>query len=109
MRWEDPLEKGMATHSSILAWRISWAEEPGGLQSIGSFYLAPHYLCSVCVDHVPILFSWLQAHCLSFRNMCHIPPTTGLLYMLGYSLILFLVEHLHMKHYLLMDCFNWLL
>ena len=33
---EDPLEKGMATHSSILAWRIPWAEEPGGLQSIGS-------------------------------------------------------------------------
>jgi len=29
--WEDPLEKGMATHSSILAWRISWTEEPGGL------------------------------------------------------------------------------
>ena len=33
--WEDHLEKGMATHSSILAWRIPWAEEPGGLQSIG--------------------------------------------------------------------------
>ena len=33
---EDPLEKGMATHSSILAWRIPWTEEPGGLQSIGS-------------------------------------------------------------------------
>ena len=32
--WEDPLEKGMATHSSILAWRIPWTEEPGGLQSI---------------------------------------------------------------------------
>ena len=30
--WEDPLEKGMATHSSILAWRIPWIEEPGGLQ-----------------------------------------------------------------------------
>ena len=29
---EDPLEKGMATHSSILAWRIAWIEEPGGLQ-----------------------------------------------------------------------------
>ena len=29
--WEDPLEKGMATHSSILAWRIPWTEEPGGL------------------------------------------------------------------------------
>ena len=33
--WEDPLEKGMATHSSILAWRIPWTEEPGRLQSIG--------------------------------------------------------------------------
>ena len=34
--WEDPLEKGMATHSSILAWRILWTYEPGGLQSLGS-------------------------------------------------------------------------
>ena len=33
--WEDPLEKGMATHSSIPAWRIPWREEPGGLQSMG--------------------------------------------------------------------------
>ena len=32
---EDPLEKDMATHSSILAWRIPWTEEPSGLQSIG--------------------------------------------------------------------------
>ena len=34
--WEDPLEKEMATHSSILAWEIPWTEESGGLQSIGS-------------------------------------------------------------------------
>ena len=34
--WEDPVEQGMATHSSILAWRSPWTEEPGGLQSIGS-------------------------------------------------------------------------
>ena len=33
--WEDPLEKEVATHSSILAWRIPWTEEPGGLQSMG--------------------------------------------------------------------------
>ena len=33
---EDPLEKGMATHSSILAWEISWTEDPGGLHSMGS-------------------------------------------------------------------------
>jgi len=32
---EDPLEKGMSIHSSILAWRIPWTEEPGGLQSVG--------------------------------------------------------------------------
>ena len=40
---EDPLEKGMATHSSILAWRIPWTEEPGGLQSVGS--QREHGLC----------------------------------------------------------------
>ena len=34
--WEDPLEKEMATHSSILAWKIPWIEEPGGLQSMDS-------------------------------------------------------------------------
>ena len=34
--WEDPLEEGMANHSSIFAWRIPWTEEPGGLQSMGS-------------------------------------------------------------------------
>ena len=32
--WEDPLQEGMATHSSILAWKIPWTEEPGGLQSM---------------------------------------------------------------------------
>ena len=44
---EDPLEEGMASHSSILAWRIPWTEEPGGLQSVGSQrvtteWLVPH-------------------------------------------------------------------
>ena len=34
--WEDPLEEGMATHSSILAWRIPWTEKPGWLQFMGS-------------------------------------------------------------------------
>ena len=33
---EDPLEKGMATHANILAWKIPWTEKPGGLQSMGS-------------------------------------------------------------------------
>ena len=35
LSWEDPLEKEMATHPSILAWKIPWTEEPGGLWSIG--------------------------------------------------------------------------
>ena len=33
--WKDPLEKGMTIHSSVLAWRITWTQEPGGLQSMG--------------------------------------------------------------------------
>ena len=36
LSWEDPLEKEMAAHSSVLAWRIPWTEEPGRLQSMGS-------------------------------------------------------------------------
>ena len=40
--WEDPLEKEMATHSSTLAWRIPWTEEPGRLQSTGSQRVGHH-------------------------------------------------------------------
>ena len=47
---EDPLEKGMATHSSILAWRLPWTEEPGGLQSMGSQ--------RVRHNSAPIGFNW---------------------------------------------------
>ena len=36
LAWEDPLEEEMGTHSSVLAWKIPWTEEPGGLQSKGS-------------------------------------------------------------------------
>ena len=44
--WEDPLEEEMATHSSILAWKIPWTEEPGKLQSIGSQRVGHNSLCS---------------------------------------------------------------
>ena len=40
--WEDPLKKGMVTHSKILAWRIPWIEEPGGLQSMGFQRVGPN-------------------------------------------------------------------
>ena len=46
MVWENLLEKDMATHSSILAWRIPWAEEPGGLQSMGSQRV--RHNCVIC-------------------------------------------------------------
>ena len=54
--WEDPLEKGRATHSSILAWRTPWTEEPGRLQSMGSprvghdrdFHTLNQFLISEC-------------------------------------------------------------
>ena len=46
--WEDPLEKGKATHSSILAWRIPWREEPGGLQSLGSQRVRHDWVTNTC-------------------------------------------------------------
>ena len=42
LSWDDPLEEGMATHSSVLAWKILWTEEPSGLQSMGSLKVK-HY------------------------------------------------------------------
>ena len=42
LSWEDPLEKEMPTHSSILAWEIPWTVEPGGLQSMGSQRVREH-------------------------------------------------------------------
>ena len=52
--WEDPLEKGMATHSSIHAWRIPWTEEPGGSQSMGlqSQIRLKHLKVKVLVPHL---------------------------------------------------------
>ena len=48
LAWEDPLEEGMATHPSILAWRIPWTEELGGLQSMGSQRVR-HDLAHTCI------------------------------------------------------------
>ena len=49
--WEDPLEKGMTTHSSILAWRIHMDKEPGGLQSMGSQKVGHNRALSDQVQH----------------------------------------------------------
>ena len=50
--WEDPLEEGMATHSSILAWRIPWTEEPGGLQSTGSHRVGHDWATITHIQHL---------------------------------------------------------
>ena len=56
--WEDPLEKGMATRSSILAWRIPWREEPGGLQSWGCRESDTTKLLTLSLPpFIPIVFS----------------------------------------------------
>ena len=47
---EDPLKKGMATHSRILAWRIPWTEESGGLQSMGLLRVGQDSVTNLCSD-----------------------------------------------------------
>ena len=57
LSWEDSLEKAMATHSSVLAWRIPWTEEPGGLQSIGHKKLDMTEVTEhTCIQRIMILF-----------------------------------------------------
>ena len=66
LHWEDPLEESMATHFSILAWRIPWTEEPGGLQSMGSQragqgwatkHILKHPILQVTIFQFPLLVS----------------------------------------------------
>ena len=57
--WQDPLEKGMATHSSVLAWRIPWREEHGRLQAIGSQRVR-HDWSDLALTHMPLVCaSWV--------------------------------------------------
>ena len=56
--WEDPLEKEMATHSSTLAWRIPWMQEPGGLQAMGLQRVGHHWATSLVV----LVFYLVKCH-----------------------------------------------
>ena len=69
---EDPLEKGMATHSSILAWRIPWTEEPGGLQSMGSQR----------VGHDWPINTHIHTHTHSFITLLDSPPEKWFIFFL---------------------------
>ena len=57
--WEDPLEEGMAVHSSIVVWRIPWTEEPGGLQSMGSQGVGHDWVTN-SLSYISCLFIWLH-------------------------------------------------
>ena len=61
---EDPLEKGMATHSSILAWRIRWTEEPGGLQSVGSQRVGHNWAANIFTRQ-----EWWLKDVMSYKNI----------------------------------------
>ena len=91
--WEDPLEKEMATHSSTLAWRIPWTEEPGGLQSTGLQKGVEHWqlkknkwsevkvaqTCPTLWDPMDYtVHEFLQARILNLSLLQGIFPTQGL-------------------------------
>ena len=65
--WEDPLEEGTATHSSILAWRIPRTEEPGGLQSIGLQRVGHDWSDLACThtNILAVIFSCILKSCKS--------------------------------------------
>ena len=72
--WEDPLEKGMATQSSILAWRIPWTEEPGRLQSMGSQRVRYDWVTNT---HTHIhLHTALPVRPVFLRQGWNLPPAT---------------------------------
>ena len=77
LRWEDPLEKEMATHSSPLAWRIPWREEPGRLQSMGSQRVGHDWATSLThsLTHSQDLWNipeaaWLSSIVVRFFSFC---------------------------------------
>ena len=67
--WKDPLEKGMATHSSILAWKILWTEEPGGLQSMGSQRVRHDWVTSLFSFFPVFLVKSITTHQLFISEM----------------------------------------
>ena len=70
---EDPLEKKMSTHSRILAWRIPWTEEPGGLQSIRLYRVRHDRSDLACMYHLYFLFCKLGS-CLNYFSVVNWSP-----------------------------------
>ena len=76
--WEDPLEKEMATHSSILAWRIPWTEEPGRLQSMGSQRVGHNWVNNIFTDILVYWYGRNTPFLTSEFSGCNPPPSPTL-------------------------------
>ena len=84
---EDPLEQGMATHSSILAWRTPWTEELGGLQSMWSQTARHDWATNICkklrvrytksILHLNVINAWIKLYCFKILNMIPSPWKTS--------------------------------
>ena len=74
--WEDPLEKEMTTHSTILAWRIPWTEEPGRLQSTGSQRVGHNWVTSLFTFYLPTEPPGKPRFSLSIFSSVFLPPVS---------------------------------
>ena len=84
--WEDPLEKEMATHSSVLAWKISWTEETGGLWSRG---FNPWITCIKCTSPFLVCFYWSLVEIPCCANFCCTEKWLSYVYYTFFSHVLF--------------------
>ena len=90
---EDPLEKGMATHSSILAWRSPWTEEPRGVQSMGSQRIGHDRVTNTTQ---PFILLALQTPLTSHTSNLIISATNQLRF--TFQSLLYLLTYLHFHH-----------
>jgi len=81
--WEDPLEKEMATHSSILAWRIPWTEEPSGLQSVGLQRVGHDWMTNIFTGDIILLSSGAIYQSTCFRHSKWLEILTWGLYLMS--------------------------
>ena len=77
--WKDPLEEGMAIHSSILVWRIPWTDEPGGLQSLGLHRVRHNWMTNthMCLRHCVHVLCVLILNLTSWNKCGHYKPHFG--------------------------------
>ena len=90
---EDPLEQGMTTHSSILAWRIPWTEEPGGLQSMGLHRVRHNWACTQCIYNVTEIVKWYLIVVLNYFSLM----TNGVRHILMYLFGIFFFRNIISK------------